>query len=141
MTQPAQGPKESPPPERGSWKSLAAIVLIVVGGMQGWSWWQGERAAAVIKQHARAASDITLYTTSTCIYCAKAHAWLTQHDISWRECNVEQDAACMKTYDDHGAPGTPLVSVNGQWRLGFDPEWIGQVLAQAKPSASTSPLP
>lgn len=126
---------------RGGWKSLAAILLIVLGGTQAWHWWRDEQAATLIQRHA-ATADITLYTTSTCPYCAKARAWLTQHGIPWRECNVETDTTCMARYEAQGAPGVPLVHVKGQWHLGFDPAWLGRVLeapgdagaAQSSPS-------
>ncbi|MFT3857063.1 MAG: glutaredoxin family protein [Aquabacterium sp.] len=131
------------------------ILLIVLGGHQAWNWWRDERSAALIQQHAGQA-EITLYTTSTCPYCARARAWLEAHGIAWRECNVETDAACMARYEAQGAPGVPLVHVAGRWHLGFDPAWLGQVLsaspagasvaaptgaAQSNPSLASSPRP
>jgi glutaredoxin len=135
-----------PPSTRGSWVSLALIMLIVVGGSQAWSWWQGEQAARVVRQLA-GPDSITLYTTSTCPYCAQARAWLKAKGVPWRECNVEQDQACQHTYEAQGAPGVPLVLANGQWHLGFDADWLAQALrgqapgAQSRPSAETSPRP
>jgi len=119
------------------------ILVIVVGCSQAWQWWRDEQAARLIQRHATPA-DITLYTTSTCPYCAKARAWLREHGIAWRECNVEQDADCMARYTAQGAPGVPLVHAKGQWHLGFDPAWLGQVLEMASASqraqaASSSP--
>lgn len=139
-----------PAKPKGGWKSLAVIVLVVLGISQAWNWWRDEQAAALIQLHAKQA-EITLYTTSTCPYCAKARAWLTQHSIAWRECNVEREAACMATYESQGAPGVPLVHARGQWHLGFDPVWLGQVLATpslngaqsspASPRADNAPRP
>lgn len=124
-------PEQSAPPAsarpRGSWKSLAIITLAVLGASQAANWWRDEQAAAALR-HVQAA-DITLYTTSTCPYCEKARDWLTAHGIPWRECNIEADAGCMKTFASRGAPGVPLVNARGAWHLGFDPAWIGEVLA------------
>lgn len=136
----------SPPPSRPGFKSLAVILLVVVGGTQAWHWWQGERAARMLQRHATQ-DDIVLYTTSTCPYCARAREWLRDHDIAWHECNVETDAVCMQAYESQGAPGVPLVRARGQWHLGFDPVWLAQVLeapagaAQSSPSRATSPRP
>jgi glutaredoxin len=130
---------------RDSWKSLALILLVVVGGMQAWSWWRGTRSADLIKQYAKPDS-ITLYTTQTCVYCVKARDWLSQHGVPWRECDVETNQVCAQAFNAQGAPGTPLVLANGHWQLGFDPAWLAQALqtpppAQAKPSKPTSPRP
>lgn len=135
---------------RSSWKSLALILIVIVGGTQALTWWQSERAAKLIQQHVKPDS-ITLYTTSTCPYCVKARDWLSKHGVPWRECNVETDQACAQTFNAHGAPGTPLVLANGHWNLGFDQDWLAQALqtpapirstgAQARPSTPTSPRP
>lgn len=139
-----QTPQQSTP--RGSWKSLIVIVAVVVGGTQAWHWWRDERSAALIQQHVQP-TDITMYTTSTCPYCAKARAWFSQHAIPWRECNVDTHATCMAMYEAQGAPGVPLMHVRGRWHLGFEPAWLGQVLAtpsaggQSSPSRDNAPRP
>ncbi|MGC4060694.1 MAG: glutaredoxin family protein [Aquabacterium sp.] len=117
---------------RRSWKSLALVLLVVAGGMQAWGWWQDEHTATLIKRHARPDS-ITLYTTETCIYCAKARDWLSAHGVPWRECNIDKDQACARTFNAHGAPGTPLVLANGQWNLGFDQAWLAEALQTPSP--------
>lgn len=116
---------------RGSWKSLAVLLVVIVGGSQAWSWWQGEQSAALVKRLA-APGSIIMYTTSSCPYCARARQWLTQHAIPWRECNVELERPCQLAYEAQGAPGVPLMQANGHWHLGFDPAWLGQAL-QAPP--------
>lgn len=124
-----------------AWKSLAVLMLILVGGSQTWSWWQGQQAAQRVKALA-APGQIELYTTSSCPYCAKARAWLDGHDIPWQECNIETSSSCAQVYEQLGAPGTPVVRAIGRWHLGFDPSWLAEALgAQAKPSADSSPRP
>jgi glutaredoxin len=102
-------------------------MAVSVGVSEGLSWWSQERAADTVRQHAKA-GDITMYSTTTCPYCAKARDWLNGHAIPWRECNVDQDKACLQVYDTQGAPGTPLMSVKGRWHLGFDAGWLGEAL-------------
>jgi len=134
---------------RGSLASLVLLVLLVVGLMQGLTWWRDKQAADQIKAHLPG-QRITMYSTVSCFYCAKARAWLKTHEIPWDECDVEQDGACRATFDAHGAPGTPLIRVGMRWNLGFDPVWLAQALksseraaeqAQSSPSADTSPRP
>lgn len=130
--QPGAPPASPSPPPRGSLKSLAVIVLLVVGGTQGLQHWQDARAASEIKAHL-GGQRITMYSTADCIYCAKARGWLSGHGIPWDECDVERDTGCQATFEAHGAPGTPLIRAGGQWRLGFEPAWVAQALAKPEP--------
>lgn len=140
-------PSDSPGASRGSWPSLLIILLLVLGGNQAWSWWRDQHAAELVKRHA-ATGSITMFTTSTCPYCEQARTWLKQHDIAWLECNVETSLPCRQRFEAQGAPGVPLMLVNGHWQLGFDTAWLAQALQQPpspqapiKPSAETSPRP
>lgn len=122
---------------------LVALVGVVWGAAQGLARWQDARAAATIREHSQRV-DITLYTTSSCPYCAKAIAWLRQHEVRWRECNIETDATCQRTHAAQGAPGVPLVRAGTRWHLGFDATWLAEALAAqdgpvAAPSASNHP--
>lgn len=123
---------------------LLALVAMVWGGAQGLAHWQDARAASAIREHSQRVG-ITLYTTSTCPYCAKAIAWLKQHNVRWRECNVETDASCQRTYAQQGSPGVPLVRAGERWHLGFHAPWLAQALASQDghdgPGAQGSTLP
>ncbi|MDQ5926397.1 MAG: hypothetical protein QG554_1339 [Pseudomonadota bacterium] len=129
---------------RASWVGLAVVLLLVLGGTQAWSWWRQERQAAVVKSIAQP-GQITMYTTNTCPYCAKARVWLDGHGVPWRECNVDQDAGCLATFQAQGAPGVPLLNVQGHWQLGIDPERLTRALQaeprQPSPSTERSPRP
>ena len=128
---------DAAPPSRRSIWVLIALMGMATASSQALHWWQGERAARIVRQHARP-GDITLYTTSSCGYCAQARAWLATNQIPWRECQIEQDSRCQRTFTAQGAPGVPLMNVKGQWHLGFDADWLGQAL-QAEPKISASP--
>lgn len=123
-----------------SWLSLAVIMTAVVGGCQTLAWWQargtGEQARALAQE-----GDIVMYTTSSCPYCAKAKSWLATHQVTWRECNVDTSLTCMQQFQARGAPGVPLMAVQGQWRLGFDSSWLVSALQTDKPSSDASPRP
>jgi len=127
---------------------LALLLAVIWGATQALSWWQSERAAQAMREGSRTAT-LTLYTTSTCPYCARAADWLNGHGVTWRECNIERDPVCLRTYEQQGSPGVPLVEVNGLWNLGFNPAWVAAAFekgrtsrAQAdRPRSSSAPLP
>lgn len=128
---------------------LMALVAVFWGGTQGLNSWQATRSASAVREHSQRV-EITLYTTSTCPYCAKAIAWLNRHEVRWRECNVETNAACQRTYAEQGAPGVPLVRAGERWRLGFHAPWLAEALAaqdkgaqtpSLKPNLASSPRP
>lgn len=120
---------------------LSALVGVTWGLSQLLNHWQDARAAAAIREHSQRV-DITLYTTSSCPYCAQAIAWLTQHGVRWRACNIETDAACQRTYVQQGSPGVPLVRAGERWHLGFHAPWLAEALSaqidQIKPGNAAS---
>lgn len=119
---------------------LLALVALVWGCAQSLGQWRDARAAAAVREHSLRV-DITLYTTSTCPYCAKAMAWLKQHKVRWQECNVETDANCKRTYEQQGSPGVPLLRAGERWHLGFHAPWLAEALAaQDAPSPPPSDL-
>lgn len=134
-------------PTARSLLGLLALVGMVWGTTQWVDNWRDARAAQAIREHSQRL-DITLYTTSTCPYCAKAIAWLKRHDVRWKECNVETDERCQRTYAAQGSPGVPLVRAGERWHLGFHAPWLAEALAaqdataqSASPSAARSPRP
>lgn len=140
------------PPERPTLRSLLVLVALLAvfwGGAQALNRWQEARSAAAVREHSQRV-NVTLYTTSTCPYCAKAIAWLDRHEVRWRECNVETNAVCQRAYAEQGAPGVPLVRAGERWHLGFHAPWLAEALAAqdtatarqaAKPSRESSPRP
>ncbi len=118
---------------------LVALVSTVWGTSHMLGRWQDARAASTIRDHSQRV-DITLYTTSTCPYCAKAIAWLKRHEVRWRECNVETDPACQRTYEQQGSPGVPLVRAGERWHLGFQAPWLAEALAAQDSQVKTAPV-
>lgn len=130
---PTAGPAPAPSrPGRPGWRSLVVLVIAVAGAAEGLSWWQQQRLGAQLRERVRP-GDIVMYTTSDCPYCAAARRWLEGERVAWRECNVEQDDRCLRTYQAAGAPGVPLFQVRGRWHLGFDPRSLSESLAADTP--------
>lgn len=122
-----------------SWLALVVILATVVGGSEAWSWWRDHRAAEMVRVHSQTGA-VVMFTTDTCPFCDKARRWLNSQGARWQECNIDQSAHCAQVFQARGAPGVPLMNVNGQWRLGFDPVWVGEAL-QSSPKADKSPRP
>ncbi len=125
---------EPPSRPRGStsWRSLTGLLVIMAlawAGTQALSHWQTRDSTRLVRSLAKE-GDIVMFTTNTCPYCAKARGWLNAQQVPWQECNIDQDAHCRTVFQARGAPGVPLMNVRGQWRLGFDPVWLGETLKQ-----------
>lgn len=101
------------------------------GASQALNWWRSERATEAVRTHAQA-GDILMFTTNTCPYCEKARQWLNARSVPWTECNIDRDAHCQQLFQSRGAPGVPLLRVNGQWNLGFNPTWVSEALQQRR---------
>jgi len=102
--------------------SLAALVVLVLVAGAATQWWGasaeqrlGQRLAALAQP-----GDIRMLASETCVYCAAARSWMTQHHVRHDECFIERDAQCKLLYDATQARGTPTLLVRGQVQLGFD---------------------
>lgn len=65
--------------------------------------------------------SVTIYTTPTCHFCHGAKEFLKEHNISYVEKDVSQDAAArQEMVERSGQMGVPVIFVNGDMILGFD---------------------
>ncbi|MFS8629604.1 MAG: glutaredoxin family protein [Bacillales bacterium] len=72
-------------------------------------------------------NSVTVYTTSTCPYCAMLMNFLREHNIPFKEVNVQENPEQMYyVMSQTGQMGVPQTEVNGQWVIGFDP---GRIMA------------
>lgn len=122
-------------PRWREWLVPGVALALVYAGMHGWRSSAEDRWARDILQHVRAdghAGDIIMYSTQSCVYCAKARAWFGAHHIPFVDCDIERDAVCMNRYAALGAAGTPTFEVHGNRLLGFSPEALVQALQQPR---------
>ncbi len=115
-------------------RSIALLLALVLGAGAASQWWaqgseqrRGERLAAVA-----APGDIRMLSSETCVYCAAARRWMTQHRVRFDECFIERDAQCKLLYEAAQARGTPTLLVRGQVQVGFDPARVLAALEARK---------
>jgi glutaredoxin len=119
----------TPRPMRGrDWAGLGALVLTV---MLLSTWWQERQAAALGPAVAALArpGDIHMVSSVTCVYCTQARQWMQAHRVTFTECFIEREPACLQQYQALMAPGTPLMLVRGQLQRGFNPHQVHERLA------------
>lgn len=112
-------------------RSIAVLLALVIGASAASQWWAQGSEARRGKQLAAAArpGDIRMLSSETCVYCAAARRWMTEHSVRFDECFIERDAQCKLLYEAAQARGTPTLLVRGQVQIGFD---AARVLAALK---------
>lgn len=76
--------------------------------------------------------DVTIYTTPTCSWCARAKQYFQQKGVSYVEKDVSQDyAAAMEMVRLSGQQGVPVIAVDGQVVVGFDQKRLEVLLGNA----------
>ena len=103
---------------RRSLVGLVAGVLVVSGAAQGWREHQARQLGRELAQLARP-GDITMMSSTTCVFCKRARQFMTAQQVPFIECFIETDARCAQRYEALGARGTPTLLVRGQLQLGF----------------------
>lgn len=78
---------------------------------------------------AQAQSNVKIYTTPTCPYCAMAKAFLKENGVPFVEKNVGADrAAATEMMEKSGQMGVPVLDINGEIIVGFDRDAIKKTL-------------
>jgi glutaredoxin 3 len=72
---------------------------------------------------------ITVYTTPTCPYCARAKNYLKQLGLKFTEIDVSRDpVAAERLVKKTGQTGVPVIEIGNQIVIGFDNEKIDRIL-------------
>ncbi len=127
-------------PRRRDWWVLLALLALVYGGMQAWRARSENQWAQAIASSVRP-GEIVMFSTQTCVYCAKARHWFNAHHIPFIECDIERNATCLARYQAIGGVGTPTFEVRGQRLVGFSPQELAQVLQRpaSVPASGVAP--
>ncbi|MEO6030665.1 MAG: glutaredoxin family protein [Burkholderiaceae bacterium] len=106
---------------------LAALVLGMLAAVQGLQALSAYRVGAQVASSARP-GDIQMVSSVTCVYCAQARAWFTEHRVPFSECYIERDEQCAAAYRALRSPGTPVLVVRGQVQRGFSARAVARAL-------------
>lgn len=114
---------------RLGWRELRvpAALVLAIAAFQAWRNWQAENEHEALGAQLAAVArpgEIALISSTTCVYCARARAWMTRHEVPFTECFIERETACLQRYQQLGAPGTPVTLLKGRAVLGFNPETV-----------------
>jgi glutaredoxin-like YruB-family protein len=75
------------------------------------------------------AKDVTVYSTSTCPFCARAKQFLKDNGVKFTDIDVSNDQAkAQEMIERSGQMGVPVIDVGGTIIVGFDKEKIKEAL-------------
>ena len=73
--------------------------------------------------------EVTVYSTTTCIWCRRTREFLRKHNIEFREINVAGNReATQEMIKKSGQMGVPVIEINGKVIVGFDEEALKAAL-------------
>ena len=74
-------------------------------------------------------NKVTIYTTSTCVYCKMAKAFFKENNISYEEKDVGVDAkAREEMIQKSGQLGVPVIEIDGKVGVGFNKDKLTKIL-------------
>lgn len=74
-------------------------------------------------------TQVTIYSTPTCVYCNMAKSFFKSNNINFTEYNVATDLEKRKEMiDKTGQMGVPVIAANGEIIVGFNEEKLRSVL-------------
>lgn len=74
-------------------------------------------------------NNVTVYSTPTCPYCVMAKDYFKKNGVAYRDVDVSQDrAAAMEMIEKSGQMGVPVIDINGEVLVGFQPQVFEQLL-------------
>lgn len=74
-------------------------------------------------------SQVTIYTTPTCVYCKMTKAFFKENNIAYEERDVSTDAAARdEMVAKSNQMGVPVIDIDGQILVGFDKAGFSELL-------------
>ena len=76
---------------------------------------------------------VKIYSTPTCPWCKKTKEFLKEKGIKFKDFDVSSDEKARdEMMEKSGQMGVPVLDINGQILVGFDPKAIEKVLEKGK---------
>ncbi len=74
-------------------------------------------------------SQVTIYTTPSCVFCKMAKAFFQANGVKYEEKDVATDIPARQAMlEKSGQMGVPVIDVNGSIVVGFDKERLTELL-------------
>lgn len=108
-------------------KALPLLILVaVLLSIQ--NWWRINLLLHPIDQHALTESDVMMYSTSWCQYCAKARRFLSQANIPYTEYDIEKSPGALQEYQRLSGRGVPVLKIGRIVIQGYDPDLMRRAI-------------
>lgn len=76
---------------------------------------------------------IKIYSTPTCIWCAKTKEYFKNHHVKFENIDVSTNVKGAKEMvKKSGQMGVPVIDVNGEIIIGFDETKLKKAIAKSK---------
>ena len=73
--------------------------------------------------------NVTVYSTPTCPYCTMSKNYLATKGVKFRDVDVSRDqAAAIEMVKKSGQMGVPVIEIDNQIIIGFQPRAFDQLL-------------
>lgn len=80
----------------------------------------------------QSAVHVEIYSTPSCHFCHMAKDWLTEHNISFTDYNVQVDGEKRKEMVEMtGQLGVPVIKVGDEIMIGFSAEKLAELTKTA----------
>lgn len=76
-------------------------------------------------------NKVTIYSTPSCPYCVYVKDYFKQNNIPFEDVDVTRDRSrAQEMIEKSGQMGVPVIDINGQIIVGFQPEIFEQLLSK-----------
>ncbi len=74
-------------------------------------------------------NNVIVYSTPTCPYCVYAKNYFKDNGVNYEDVDVSRDRArAMEMVQKSGQMGVPVIDINGEVVVGFQPEVFKKLL-------------
>lgn len=75
---------------------------------------------------------VYIFTQDFCPACLAADQYLKQHQIPYRQFNIDHNTQARQVFQKLGAQGTPFLLIGGQPMTGFEPKLFHRLYLKAR---------